>query len=42
VLGVVLGVGIEGAWLALPIYIITYSVLIYVKYRKGAWLRLRV
>jgi MATE family multidrug resistance protein len=42
VLGVVLGVGIEGAWLALPIYIISYSVLIYVKYRKGAWLRLRV
>ena len=41
-LGVVLGWGIEGAWLALPVYIIAYSVLISVKYQKGAWLHLRV
>ena len=40
--GVVLGGGIVGAWLGLPLYIIAYSVLIYTKYRKGRWLHLRV
>ena len=42
VLGVVLGGGLTGAWMALPAYIIAYSVLIYWKYRQGTWLHLRV
>jgi putative MATE family efflux protein len=42
VMGVVLEGGITAAWLALPIYIVTYSALIYVKYRKGTWLLMKV
>jgi multidrug resistance protein, MATE family len=42
VLGVVMGGGLVGAWLALPAYIIAYSLLIYWKYRRGKWLHLRV
>lgn len=41
-LGVVLGGGIIGAWIALPVYIIAYSALIYGKYRKGAWVHMKV
>lgn len=41
-LGVVLGGGLAGAWLALPVYIISYSLLIYLKYRKGNWLLMKV
>ncbi len=42
VLGVVLGGGLVGAWLALPVYIVSYSLLIYLKYRKGNWLLIKV
>jgi len=42
VLGVILGYGIVGAWLALPAYIIVYSLWIYLKYRKGTWLHIKV
>ena len=42
VLGVVLGAGLVGAWLALPAYIIAYSLLVYAKYRRGTWLHMRV
>lgn len=42
VLGVVLGAGLVGAWLALPAYIIAYSLLVYGKYRRGTWLHMRV
>jgi len=42
ILGVILGFGIVGAWVALPAYIIVYSILIYLKYRKGAWLHIKV
>ncbi len=42
VLGVVLGGGIIGAWIALPVYIVAYSALIYAKYRKGAWVHMKV
>ena len=42
VLGVVLGAGLVGAWLALPAYIIAYSLLVYWKYRRGTWLHMRV
>lgn len=41
-LGVVLGTGLVGAWLALPAYIIAYSALIYYRYRQGTWLHMRV
>ena len=41
-LGVFLGGGIVGAWMALPLYIVSYSLLIYVKYRRGAWLLIKV
>ena len=40
--GVTLGGGIMGAWLALPIYILSYSILIYMKYRKDSWLLIKV
>lgn len=42
VLGVTLGWGLEGAWLALPVYIISYSLLIYRKYRTNSWLSTRI
>jgi putative MATE family efflux protein len=41
-LGVVLKGGLIGAWLALPLYIITYTVLMYVKYRNDSWLTIKV
>jgi multidrug resistance protein, MATE family len=40
--GVLLGWGIVGAWMALPIYIIAYTVAIYLKYRSGSWLHIKV
>jgi putative MATE family efflux protein len=40
--GVVWEGGLSGAWLALPVYIISYSGLIYAKYRKGSWLQIKV
>ena len=42
ILGVTLGGGLVGAWLALPVYIISYSTLIFMKYRKGAWLLIKI
>jgi putative MATE family efflux protein len=42
VLGVTLGGGIVGAWLALPVYILSYSTLIYMKYRSDSWLLIKV
>jgi len=41
-LGISAGWGVAGAWLALPLYIVSYSALIYLKYRKGSWLLLQV
>jgi MATE family multidrug resistance protein len=41
-LGVALGGGLAGAWAALPVYIVSYSTLIYLKYRKGNWLLIKV
>ena len=41
-LGITAGWGVTGAWLALPLYIVSYSALIYLKYRKGSWLLLQV
>jgi putative MATE family efflux protein len=42
IFGVALGGGIIGAWLALPVYIVSYSLLIYAKYRRGNWLLIKV
>lgn len=41
-LGVTLGLGLTGAWMALPVYIVSYTVLIYLKYRKGTWLHTKI
>ena len=41
-LGVVLHGGILGLWTALPVYIVAYSGLIYLKYAKGSWLYIKV
>jgi putative MATE family efflux protein len=41
-LSVTLGGGLIGAWLALPLYIISYSSLILVKYRRDAWLSIKI
>ena len=41
-LGVRLGFGLPGAWFALPMYIISYSLLIYRKYRSDSWLTIAV
>lgn len=42
VFGVVLGGGLLGAWLALPVYILAYSGLMFAKYRRDSWLAIRV
>jgi putative MATE family efflux protein len=42
ILGVRMGWGIQGAWLALPVYIVAYSLLIYRKYQSGSWLSMTV
>jgi len=34
--------GLVGAWLALPVYILSYTLLIYLKYRKDSWLMMKV
>jgi len=42
ILGVTLEGGLIGAWMALPVYIVSYSLLIYLKYRRNHWLLMRV
>jgi putative MATE family efflux protein len=34
--------GIFGAWLALPVYILTYSLLAWLRYRSGSWTKIKV
>ena len=41
-MGVVLGGGVIGAWLAMPVYIVSYSAMMTVKYRKDDWLSMKV
>jgi putative MATE family efflux protein len=36
-LGVYLGLGFTWAWLALPVYIIAYSTMMYIKFNSGNW-----
>ncbi len=42
VLGVVLNFGIFGAWLAMPIYIASYTFMTWWKFRSGSWRNLKV
>jgi multidrug resistance protein, MATE family len=39
ILGIRMGWGLAGAWMALPVYISTYSFFIYMKYRGNRWLQ---
>jgi MATE family multidrug resistance protein len=41
-MGVVLGWGVEGAWLAMPVYVLSYSALMFAKYRKDDWLSMKI
>jgi multidrug resistance protein, MATE family len=41
-LGVVFGGGIIGAWLALPVYIVSYTGLVYLKFARGNWLSMKL
>ena len=34
--------GIVGAWMALPVYIVAYTTLAYVKFRSRTWTELKV
>ena len=36
-LGVYLGLGFTWAWLALPVYLIAYSTMMYIKFNSGSW-----
>ncbi len=40
--GVTLGWGIKGAWLALPIYILTYTTMNLLKFRSSSWIKISV
>ncbi len=42
VFGVTLGGGIVWAWMALPVYIVSYTALIYVKFAKGRWFLMKL
>ncbi len=40
--GITLGWGIQGAWMALPIYIVMYTLMNYLKFRSPGWTRFRI
>ncbi|MGD8777760.1 MAG: MATE family efflux transporter [Ignavibacteria bacterium] len=40
-LGVFWGMGLTGAWMALPFYVILYSITIFVKFKYGNWKNLK-
>lgn len=42
ILGVHLGLGIMGAWMALPLYVVSYSLLAWIKFQSGSWKSLKV
>lgn len=42
VFGVKLGGGVKGAWLALPVYILAYSSMNFLKFRSVGWLRIKL
>lgn len=37
VLGIVLNLGIRGAWFGLPVYVIIYSLMMFIKFKFGDW-----
>lgn len=37
ILGVWLGFGLAGAWIAIPVYVIIYSLIIWVRFSRGDW-----
>jgi MATE family multidrug resistance protein len=41
-LGVTFERGVIGAWFALPVYIVSYTMMAWMKFRSGSWQRLRV
>ncbi len=41
-LSVTLDGGLVGAWFALPLYIVSYTLLIFLKYRKDSWLQQKI
>ena len=42
VIGISFNLGIIGAWLALPVYIIAYTILTYLKFRSMNWLQIKI
>ncbi len=40
--GIVLGWGVTGSWLALPVYIIAYSAMNFSKFRSTSWIRVKL
>ncbi|HLB00324.1 MAG TPA: MATE family efflux transporter [Bacteroidota bacterium] len=40
--GIVLGWGVTGAWLALPVYILAYSTMNFMKFRSTGWIRTKL
>jgi MATE family multidrug resistance protein len=40
--GVTLGWGVKGSWLALPVYIVAYTTMNYLKFRSSSWLRIKL
>ncbi len=42
VFAVILDLGLIGAWLALPAYIVSYSLIMFIKFRAGGWKKLQV
>ena len=42
VFGVVLGGGLIGAWMALPVYIIAYTTLNFLKFRTRNWITVQI
>jgi len=42
VFGVTWGGGLQGAWLALPLYIVAYTMMNFMKFRSNGWLKIKL
>ncbi|MBI5475422.1 MAG: MATE family efflux transporter [Ignavibacteriales bacterium] len=42
IFGIKSGWGVAGAWLALPIYIVTYTLMNYLRFRSVGWLKIQI
>jgi putative MATE family efflux protein len=40
--GVKLGFGLKGAWLALPVYIVAYTTMNFLKFRSSSWIKVKI